>query len=66
MPKIWVKLLVIIEVKIWVVNSAKNFSIKWTTDALKTVSKRVIQTVEATGDLVGEKITNKNTKVSKT
>ena len=36
------------------------------TDALKTSSKRVIQeTAEPTGDLIGNKIANKITKVSK-
>ena len=52
------------------VNTAKNFLIilkKSATDTLKTSSKRVIQkTVEATSDLVGNKITNKITKISKT
>ena len=38
-----------------------------TTDALKTDSKRVIQkTAEATGDLTGNKIADKITRVSKT
>ena len=37
-----------------------------TTDAIKTASKRVIQkTVEATGDLIGNKIADKITSVSK-
>ena len=36
------------------------------TDAIKTVSKRVIQkTAEATGDLIGNKIANKITSASK-
>ena len=51
------------------VNTAKNFLIilkKSATDTLKTSSKRVIQkTVEATGDLVGNKIADKITNVSK-
>ena len=39
---------------------------KSATDALKTSSKRVIQkTAEATGDLIGNKIANRITKVSK-
>ena len=39
---------------------------KSTTDAIKTASKRVIQkTAEATGDLVGSKIADKITNVSK-
>ena len=39
---------------------------KSATDALKTFSKRVIQkTVEATGDLISNKIANRITKVSK-
>ena len=43
-------------------NSAK----KSTTDAIKTVSKRAIQkTAEATGDLIGNKISGKITCVSK-
>ena len=37
-----------------------------TTDAIKTVSKRAIQkTAEATGDLIGNKIADKITRVSK-
>ena len=37
-----------------------------TTDAIKTASKRVIQkTVEATGDLIGNKMADKITSVSK-
>ena len=44
------------------VDSAK----KPTTDAIKTTSKRAIQnTAEATGDLIGNKITHKITSVSK-
>ena len=39
---------------------------KSTTDAIKTVSKRVIQkTAEATGDLIGNKTADKITSVSK-
>ena len=39
---------------------------KFATDALKTSSKRAIQkTAEASGDLVGNKIADRNTKVSK-
>ena len=39
---------------------------KSTTDAIKTASKRVIQkTAEATGDLIGNKIADKITSVSK-
>ena len=39
---------------------------KSTTDAIKTASKRAIQeTAEATGDLTGNKITDKTTSVSK-
>ena len=57
---------------------SKNLSGKYTqklldhakqsvTDALKTVSKRAIQrAAEATGDLVGNKIADKITKVSRT
>ena len=38
---------------------------KLTTDAIKTTSKRAIQeTAEATGDLIGNKITDKITSVS--
>ena len=47
----------------------KNFLIvlkKFTTDAIKTASKRAIQkTAEATGDLIGNKIVDKLTSVSK-
>ena len=43
-------------------DSAKKFS----TDAIKTASKRAIQqTAEATGDLIGNKIADKITSVSK-
>ena len=61
-------------VKIW---ASKNLNSKCcqkpldhakqsTTDALKTTSKRANQeTAEATGDLVGNKIANRITKVSK-
>ena len=39
---------------------------QFATDAFKTVSKRAIQkTAEATGDLIGNKIANRITKVSK-
>ena len=39
---------------------------KSTTDAIKTTSKKAIQkTAEATGDLIGNKITDKITSVSK-
>ena len=39
---------------------------KSTTDAIKTASKRAIQkTAEATGDLIGNKIADKTTSVSK-
>ena len=39
---------------------------KYTTDAIKTASKRAIQkTAEATGDLIGNKIVDKITSVSK-
>ena len=44
-------------------DSAKKF----TTDAIKTASKKPIQkTAEATGDLIGNKITDKITNVSET
>ena len=44
------------------IDSAK----KSTTDAIKTASKRAIQkTAEATGDLIGKKIADKTTSVSK-
>ena len=58
-------------------NVSKNLSHKYTQtlldhakqstiDALKTTSKRLIQRVlEATGDLIGNKIANRITKVSK-
>ena len=39
---------------------------KSTTDAIKTVSKKAIQkTADATGDLIGNKIADKTTSVSK-
>ena len=46
----------------------KNFliALKYTTDAIKTSSKRAIQkTAEATSDLIGNKIADKMTSVSK-
>ena len=44
------------------IDSAK----KYKTDAIKTASKRAIQnTSEATGDLIGNKITDKITSASK-
>ena len=43
-----------------------NIAKKSTTDAIKTASKREIQkTAEATGDLIGNKIADKITSVSK-
>ena len=62
-------------VKIW--SKSKNLSFKYSqklldhakqsaTDVLKTTSKRVIQkTAEVTGDLIGNKIVDKITRVSK-
>ena len=51
------------------VNIARKFLIKLkksATDALKTSSKRIIQkTAETTGDLIGKKVANRITKVSK-
>ena len=38
---------------------------KFTTDAIKTASKRAIQKTEATEDLIGNKIADKITSVSK-
>ena len=38
---------------------------KSTTDAIKTASKRLIQTADATGDLMGNKTADKITSVSK-
>ena len=63
--------------KIWV-KTSKNVSSKYSqklldhakrsaTDTLKTASKRAIQkTAEAAGDLIGNKIADKSTRVSKT
>ena len=43
-----------------------DYAIKSATDAFETVSKRAIQKIaEATGDLIGKKIENRSTKVSK-
>ena len=43
-----------------------NNGIAFTTDAIKTASKRAIQKIaEATGDLIGNKIADKITSVSK-
>ena len=45
-----------------ILDSAKNY----TTDAIRTSSKRAIKkAAEATGDLIGNKIANKTTSVSK-
>ena len=67
--KIWVKPLVTTKVKPWVVNIATNFLIiprNIATDALKTTSKWAFQeTAEATGDMIGNKIVNKTTKLKK-
>ena len=64
--------------KIWAKTISKNLSSKHSqklldhakksaTDALKTSSKRALQTTaEATGDLIGNKIADKITKVSRT
>ena len=55
--------------EVWVVNMERNLLIqlkKYATDAIKTAFKRSIQkTVEATGDLLGNKIADKRTSVSK-
>ena len=54
------------KVKTWVVNIARNFLImprKIATDGLKTTSKWAVQETEATGDLIGNKIVNKTTKL---
>ena len=48
-------------------NLSGKYSQKCATEALKTASKRAIQkTVEATDDLIGTKIADRVTKVSKT
>ena len=56
-------------IKMSVINTVKNFLIvqkKSTTDARKTASKREIQkAAEVTGDLIGNKIADKITSVSK-
>ena len=56
-------------IKIWVINMGKklfNTAKKSTTDTIKTASKRAIQkTAEATGDLIGNKIADKITSISK-
>ena len=56
----WVKILVKMKVKTWEVKADKNHRPKQSaTDALKTSWKRFIQkTAEATGDLIGNKISN--------
>ena len=63
--KIWVKILV----KTWSGKYSQkplDHAKQSATDALKTSSKRVIQkTAEATGDLIGNKIASKITKVSR-
>ena len=58
-------------VKAWAISIVKNFLIKLrakqsTTDAIKTTSKRAIQKpAKATGDLIGNRIADKITSVSK-
>ena len=50
------------------VNIARNFLImprKIAIDGLKTTSKWAVQETEATGDLIGNKIVNKTTKLLK-
>ena len=42
-----------------------NRAKKFTTDTIKTASKRAIQKTEATGDLIGSKIADKIKSVSK-
>ena len=56
----WVKILVKMKVKTWEVKADKNHRPKQSaTDELKTSWKRFIQkTAEATGDLIGNKISN--------
>ena len=55
--------------EVWVINMERNFADtakKSATNAIKTVSKRSIQkTAEATGGLIGNKIADKITSVSK-
>ena len=55
--------------EVWLINVDRNLLIQLktsATDAIKTASKRAIQkTVEATGDLVGNKIADKRASVSK-
>ena len=69
--KIWAKILVKIYVKTEAVNIVRNFLIMLNNllqvPDLKTASKRAIQkTAGATGDLIGNKIADKITKVSRT
>ena len=51
-------------IEVWVINIERSF---WSaTDAINTASKRAIQkTAEAAGDLIGNKIADKITSVSK-
>ena len=55
--------------KVWAIKIVKNFLIvlkKFMADAIESDSKRVIQkTAEATGDLIGKKIADKTTSISK-
>ena len=66
------KILVKIQLKLlkaWTISIAKNFLIvlkKYLTDAIKTASKRTIQkAAETIGDLIGNKIADKITSISK-
>ena len=55
--------------EVWVINMERNLLVtlkKCATDAVKTASKRAIQkAAEATGDLIGNKIADRITSVSK-
>ena len=67
--KTWVKILVKVKSKNFIGKYSRkflDFAKQSATDALKTFSKRVTQkTAETTDDLIGNKITNKITGVSK-
>ena len=64
--KIWVKILVSENVSSKCSQKLLDYNNQSATDTFKTVSKRAIEkTAEATDDLIGNKITNKITKVTK-
>ena len=63
--KIWVKILVSENVSSKCSQKLLDYNNQSATDTFKTVSKRAIEKTEATDDLIGNKITSKITKVTR-